>query len=107
MRIISQNKKLDAPYEVATLRIVSANKEYCVLACTQNMDYEIAFYSTEGKAVKAMEMCREQYAQCEINKHLIQKAADNLEGISITLTGEVRNQLADKYLFQFPADGEI
>ena len=107
MRIISQDKKLDAPYEVATLRIVSANKEYCVLACTQNMDYEIAFYSTEEKAIKAMEMCREQYAQCEINKHLIQKAADNLEDISITLTGEVRNQLADKYLFQFPADDEI
>lgn len=61
MRIISQNKKLDAPYEVATLRIVSANKEYCVLACTQNMDYEIAFYSTKEKAIKAMEMCREYY----------------------------------------------
>ena len=54
-----------------------------------------------------MEMSREKYAQCEINKHLIQKAADNLEGVSITFTGEVRNQLADKYLFRFPADDEI
>ena len=60
-----------------------------------------------GKSAPALEMCREQYAQCEINKHLIQKAADNLEGVSITFTGEVRNQLADKYLFQFPADDEI
>ena len=61
MRIISQNKGLDASYEMVVLRIVRANKEYCVHACTQDIDYEIAFYSTEEKAVKAMEMCREYY----------------------------------------------
>lgn len=86
MRIISQDKKLDAPYEVATLRIVSANKEYCVLVCTQNMDYEIAFYSTEGKAVKAMEMCREKY-QCIFTKG--------------------NCMLDHPKVFRFPADDEI
>ena len=78
------------------------------LSNLDSVDYLVmAEYSTEEKAIKAMEMCREQYAQCEINKHLIRKVADNLEGVSITFTGEVRNQLADKYLFQFPADDEI
>ena len=67
----------------------------------------IAEYSTEEKAIKAMEMCRKQYAQCELNKHLIRKATDNLEGVSITFTGEVRSQLAEKYLFQFPKDEEV
>lgn len=105
MRIISQDGTYDLPYEQTSIAVYSTeiagysldNTRYCTLAR----------YSTREKAIKAMEMCREQYAQCEINKHLTQKVADNLEGVSITFTGEVRNQLADKYLFQFPADEEV
>lgn len=103
MRIISQNGKVDMPYKKITLYLSCEQ----IVAKHEGTKYLLATYSTEEKAIKAMEMCREQYAQCEINKHLIQKAADNLEGVSITFTGEVRNQLADKYLFQFPADDEI
>lgn len=103
MRIISQRSHADLPYERTTLCLDGV----LVTARCDEKQYLMGKYSTEEKAVKAMKMCREQYAQCEINKHLIQKAADNLEGVSITFTGEVRNQLADKYLFQFPADDEI
>ena len=104
MRIISQDGAIDVAYENADLE----RKGTIISVWTLDNVYDsFASYSTEEKAMKAMEMCREQYAQCEINKHLIQKAADNLEGVSITFTGEVRNQLADKYLFQFPADDEI
>lgn len=104
MRIISQDGYCDLPYEQTALR-VRAEAIYAGSASVENV--VMAIYSSKAKAIKAMEMCREQYAQCEINKHLIQKAADNLEGVSITFTGEVRNQLADKYLFRFPADDEI
>ena len=113
MRIISQNGLLDAPYELIAISPYSGNMATIVGTFPGNdigkgdRVYILAKYSTEEKAIKAMEMCREKYAQCEINKHLIQKAADNLEGVSITITGEVRNQLADKYLFRFPADDEI
>ena len=113
MRIISQNGLLDAPYELIAISPYSGNMATIVGTFPGNdlgkgdRVYILGEYSTEEKAMKAMEMCREQYAQCEINKHLIKKAADNLEGVSITFTGEVRNQLADKYLFQFPADDEI
>lgn len=69
--------------------------------------YILGEYSTEEKAIKAMKMCREQYSQCEFNKLVITKTDENLAKVSISLTGEVRNQLADKYLFQFPADDEI
>lgn len=106
MRIISQDKEFDLPYEETTLRAF-VNGEigaFSLIDLESNGFIVMAKYSTEEKAIKAMEMCREQYAQCEINKHLIQKAADNLEGVSITFAGEVRNQLADKYLFQFPPD---
>lgn len=109
MRIISQDKEFDLPYEETTLRAF-ANGEigaFPLIDLESNAFIIMAEYSTQEKAIKAMEMCREQYAQCEINRHLIQKAADNLEGVSITFTGEVRNQLADKYLFQFPADEEV
>lgn len=107
MRIISQDGCYDMPYEEVALKRNGCN--ICALNqyLSSGFVIELAKYSTKEKAIKAMEMCREQYAQCEINKHLIQKAADNLEGVSITFTGEVRNQLADKYLFQFPADDEI
>ena len=113
MRIISQNGLRDVPYELIAISPYSGNRATIVGTFPGNdlgngdRIYVLAKYSTEEKAIKAMEMCREQYAQCEINKYLIQKAADNLEGASITFTGEVRNQLADKYLFQFPADDEI
>ena len=113
MRIISQSGLLDAPYELLAISSYSKNMATIVGTFPGNdigkgdRVYILGEYSTEEKAMKAMEMCREQYSQCEINKHLIQKVADNLEGVSLTFTGEVRNQLADKYLFQFPADDEI
>lgn len=113
MRIISQSGLLDAPYELLAISSYSKNMATIVGTFPGNdigkgdRVYILGEYSSEEKAIKAMEMCREKYAQCEINKNLIQKAADNLEGVSITFTGEVRNQLADKYLFQFPADDEI
>lgn len=106
MRIISQDKEFDLPYEETTLQVFPNG----TIAAFSLTDLEsdafitMAKYFTKEKAIKAMEMCREQYAQCEINKHLTQKVADNLEGVSITFAGEVRNQLADKYLFQFPPD---
>lgn len=103
MRIISQDGQIDLPYN----RIMLCVEGVLVTARNDGKQYLIGKYHTEEKAINAMEMCREKYAQCEINKHLIQKAADNLEGVSITFTGEVRNQLADKYLFRFPADDEI
>ena len=109
MKIISQDGEFDLPYKEATIHVFLDKTvvAYSLSDLESSNFITMAKYSTKEKAIKAMEMCREQYAQCEINKHLIQKAADNLEGVSITFTGEVRNQLADKYLFQFPSDDEI
>lgn len=109
MRIISQDKEFDLPYEETTIRAFDNGTvaAFSLINLESNAFILMAKYSTKEKAIKAMEMCREQYAQCEINKHLIQKAADNLECLSITFAGKVRNQLADKYLFQFPTDLEV
>lgn len=104
MRIISQDGYCDLPYEQTALR-VSAKAIYAGSASVENV--VMAIYSSKAKAIKAMEMCREQYAQSELNKDMIQKVADTLSKISVSVIDDVRKQLAEKYLFQFPADDEI
>lgn len=103
MRIISQNSEIDLPYN----RIMLCVEGVLVTARNDGEQYLIGKYSTEEKAIKAMEMCREQYAQSELNKDMIQKVADTLSKISVSVIDDVRKQLAEKYLFQFPADDEI
>lgn len=113
MRIISQSGLLDAPYELLAISTYSKNMAIIVGTFPGNdlgkgdRVYILAEYSTEEKAIKAMEMCREQYAQSELNKDMIQKVADTLSKISVSVIDDVRKQLAEKYLFQFPADDEI
>ena len=113
MRIISQSGLLDAPYELLAISPYSGNMTTIVGTFPGNDPtkddriYILGEYSTEEKAIKAMEMCREQYAQSELNKDMIQKVADTLSKISVSVIDDVRKQLAEKYLFQFPADDEI
>ena len=108
MRIISQDGCCDIPYEQA----VVAHLDRTVVAYPLNdlgsSDYiQLASYSTEEKAIRAMEMCRKQYSQCEFNKLVIPKTDENLAKVSISLNGNDVNQIAEKYVFQFPADDEI
>lgn len=113
MRIISQSGLLDAPYELLAISPYSKNMVTIIGTFPGNdlgkgdRVYILGEYSTEEKAIKAMEMCREQYAQSELNKDMIQKMADTLSKISVSVIDDVRKQLAEKYLFQFPADDEI
>ena len=113
MRIISQSGLLDAPYELLAISPYSKNMATIVGTFPGNdigkgdRVYILGKYSTEEKALKAMEMCREQYAQSELNKDMIQKVADTLSKISVSVIDDVRKQLSEKYLFQFPADDEI
>ena len=113
MRIISQDGLLDVPYELIAISPYSGNMATIVGTFPGNdlgkgdRVYILAKYSTEEKANKAMEMCREQYSQCEFNKLVIPKTDENLAKVSISLTGNAVNQIAEKYVFQFPADDEI
>lgn len=78
MRIISQNGAIDVPYEHTTL-IREGTEIY--LSSIKLRDTLIAKYSTEEKAVKAMEMCRRYY--------------DN------------RSSVTEPKIFQFPVDKEV
>lgn len=113
MRIISQNGLLDVPYELIAFSPYSGNMATIVGMFPGNdvgkgdRIYILGEYSTEEKAIKAMEMCREQYSQCEFNKLVIPKTDENLAKVSISLTGNIVNQIAEKYVFQFPKDEEV
>lgn len=67
MRIISQNGLLDVPYELIGISPYSGNMATIVGTFPGNdlgkgdRVYILAEYSTEEKAVKVMEMCREKY----------------------------------------------
>lgn len=67
MRIISQNGLLDAPYELLGISPYSENMATIVGMFPGNdlgkgdRIYILAKYSTEEKAMKAMEMCRKKY----------------------------------------------
>lgn len=109
MRIISQDKEFDLPYEETTIQAFDNGTvvAFSLTDLENDAFITIAKYSTEEKAIKAMEMCREQYAQSELNKDMIHKVADTLSKISVSVIDDVRKQLSGKYLFQFPADDEI
>lgn len=109
MRIVSQAGMYDLPYEEGTFRIFPDGRiaVYALSDLTSDSCIIIAEYSTREKAIKAMEMCREKYSQCEFNKLVIPKTDENLAKVSISLTGNVVNQIAEKYVFQFPEDEEV
>lgn len=100
MRIISQDKEFDLSYEETTLQVFPNG----TIAAFSLTDLEsdafitIAKYSTEEKAIKAMEMCREKYL-----------SVMELEGDYDTVNGcyVQPNYWVLPKVFQFPADDEI
>lgn len=84
MRVISQDGTMDFPYEISTFFIYPRTES--IIAIQSAGDSEISIvgrYSSKEKAIKAMEMLREQY-----KKYV---------GASVNIYG----------IFQFPQDDEI
>ena len=97
MRIISQDSRIDLPYN----RIMLCREGVLVTAKNDGKQYLIGGYSSEEKAIKAMEMCRKHYATAEYNRRIIPKG-DTLVDMEIA-----KELLASGFIFQFPADDEI
>lgn len=91
MRIISQNGLLDVPYELIAISPYSKNMKTIIGTLPGNNTgkgdtiYILAEYSTEEKAIKAMEMCSNKYLAFEI-------------------CGANRVPFESPKLFQFPKD---
>lgn len=115
MRVISQTGKTDATYENFVFSIVGNGNSYSIIA-TKNiaeppeviMNSIFATYSTEEKAIKAMEMLREQYKALEILKILASGTIEHMEkSFNSDELKEYIRAYHDINVFQFPQDDEI
>lgn len=110
MRIISQDGTIDVPYEYVAL-VVSGGKykdaEYACIYChniSAPHGTRLAEYSTKEKAIKAMEMLREQHEKVAFLKTIIntEKGASFVRGLS-----ENDFDKMTRNYFQFPKDDEV
>lgn len=108
MRVISQDGTIDVPYEM----VVIQRFEEDVYFLNRNLtgvedlisDIRLAKYSTEAKAIKAMEMLREHNEDVIFLKTIINTEKGTAFVSSLSKTDF--NKLTQNY-FQFPQDDEI
>ena len=104
MRVISQRGNVDLPYEHIVIR---HEMEY-VMAVHKEKEYVLGKYSSDDKAIKAMEMLREQYSRIEIIKVLASGTCKHMEE---SLKPEEFKDILEKYInmevFRFPHDDGI
>ena len=112
MRVISQDGTIDIPYD----NVIIQRFEREIYFLNKNLigveklvsDMDIATYSTKEKAIKAMEMLREQYGKLEVMKVLASGTAEYMEK-SLATDEMIKhyNTYCDMNVFQFPQDDEI
>lgn len=120
MRVISQDGTFDIPYEM----VVIQRFEEKIYFLNQNLagvegvisDSKIAGYSTEEKAIKAMEMLRDTYIGMPIvmqNVDVSENVAREFERLKkCGVVVQAENQPSkveyiNNVIFQFPQDDEI
>ena len=108
MRVISQDGTIDMPYESVIIQrfgreIYFLNKN--LIGVEQLVsDMDIATYSTEEKAKKAMEMLRIVYENNEFYHHTAN--SEHFTEFTQALSEEMFKKATSEY-FQFPAEEEL
>lgn len=108
MRVISQDGTLDMPYEEVIIqrfksRIYFLNKNLTGVESLSD-DMQIAEYSSNAKALKAMKTLRKSYENNEFY-HCI-AGSKRFEEVQSILSEEQFQKATAEY-FQFPQDDEI
>ena len=108
MRVISQDGTIDIPYEEVIIqrfesKIYFLNKNLTGVE-PLNDDMQIAEYSTEEKAKKAMEMLRIAYENNEFYHHTTN--SKYFAEVCQTLSREMFKKATAEY-FQFPTEEEL
>ena len=108
MRVISQDGTIDIPYESVIIQrfgreIYFLNKN--LIGVEQLVsDMDIATYSTEEKAKKAMEMLRIAYGNNEFYHHTAN--SEHFTEFTQALSEEMFKKATTEY-FQFPTEEEL
>ena len=108
MRVISQDGTIDMPYESVIIqrfesRIYFLNKNLTGVE-PLNDDMQIAEYSNEEKAKKAMELLRMVYENNEFYHHTAN--SEHFTEFAKALSEEMFKKATAEY-FRFPQDDEI
>lgn len=111
MRVISQNGRIDIPYEDVIIQqsgrwIYFLNKN---LTGNEDLtsDIEIAEYFTEEKAEKAMKLMHKAYSEFEVMKAIMPGCADRIIR-GYKTESEIFNDYLKRFnTFRFPGDCEI
>ena len=120
MRVISQDGTIDVPYEMVVIQrfredVYFLNRN---LTGVEDLisDIKLAEYSTETKAIKAMEMLREAYVGMPIVMQNVDVSEDiakefeRLKKCGVIVQAENQPSKVDfisNAIFQFPQDEEI
>lgn len=112
MRVISQTGKTDVPYENFVFSILNSSGGNYGIVAVKNvaeppevfLNSLIATYSTEAKALKAMEMLRRAYEN-NMFYHCMANTKRFEEAQNILSMEQFRKATAE--YFQFPQDDEI
>ena len=114
MRVISQDGTMDVPYENVVL--YQDEKEIMCIFSGIYIGRKLAQYSTEKKALKAMEMLREAYIGMPIVMQNVTISEDlanefgRLKKCGVIVRAENQPSKVDfinNVIFQFPQDDEI
>lgn len=114
MRVISQDGTMDVPYENVVL--YQDEKEIMCIFSGIYIGRKLAQYSTEEKAIKAMEMLREAYIGMPIVMQNVDisedmaKEFERLKKCGVIVRAENQPSKVDfinNAIFQFPHDDEI
>lgn len=120
MRVISQDGRIDVPYEMVVIQrfrngVYFLNRNLTGIDELIN-DIELAEYSTEAKSIKAMEMLREAYIGMPIMMQNVDVSEDvakefeRLKKCGVMVRAENQPSEVDfinNAVFQFPQDNEI
>ena len=112
MRVISQHGNVDLPYEQIVVR---SEMEY-VMAVYKEKEYVLGKYSSDDKAIKAMEMLREAYTSMPIVMQNVDVSEDmakefeRLKKCGVIVQAENQPSKVDfinNAIFQFPQDEDV
>ena len=123
MRVISQSGKTDIPYEDFVFSILNSGGNYGIVAVKNVaeppevfLNSLIATYSTETKAIKAMEMLREAYTSMPIVMQNVDVSEDmakefeRLKKCGVIVRAEKQPSkvyFISNAIFQFPQDEDV
>lgn len=109
MRLISQDGKIDVPYENTIINCEKNMADSYAIYAEASHCFSLAVYSTEAKALKVMEMLRNAYVNNEYYKSLCNGIAIPLPNNSDDMKEKMiaTRAFRENTIFKFPVDEEI